>query len=648
MAAQLAVMPLTAAAAHVAAAPASMSPVAVQVVVRVKRKREELPADTLILEPSAIALPDAKRRATEAARAAARALAGACLEDARCAAGGEVETTSSAVTAAASGHEAAPLHFRRVASVAASVLQREHGNARAATLRLLQSGGVKGGRSGAASSELRTHTRAGGRTGGAAAGSAISAAEAEAASERATESRRRRAAALVRRRKAAAAQLVDGEGSSDRGSLGAAPRARGALPQTPASCGDAELSSTGEDEDEGDDFTPDVAGRMQRALRRLYRVFDVVAGPVPTGPSPDAPPLRPQAAGSHSAAGSSANITMNGAVLVRRVASSVRGPSSTTRAGGVEAMPFIPLLKPQANRILTPLQRKMDKAIFDAQRTGEFAAVFEAMRHGCDVNFQRVASDLSTALIAATQHGNERVVRALLQRGALVRVPDMYGRTAWRVAHDSGHHTLASLLRGVLQEEEEELATWGRAQGTAVPATTSVAAGGPGNGAGHDASDDEYDVYVMTGERSDEAIVGATVADGHEARTEGNGAGPRVRIVRLDPLAEGEVTSLFYHAQGGGGAGGADDDDELLVADQAGSSEEDSADSEDSNREDAPGADYPEDDAWGDTDSDDSDGAQQRGHAKSGRQQAGRSVLRSPGLDSGTGSDGGSGSESST
>lgn len=110
---------------------------------------------------------------------------------------------------------------------------------------------------------------------------------------------------------------------------------------------------------------------------------------------------------------------------VPRLASSF--PDSPTNLGiRRECTPFIP--NPAC--ILTPIERVMDEAVWFAATSGEFSKVWEALSKGAPVDYQRKASDGSTALMAAAACGRADIVLSLLRRGAVVDLMDSEGRTA--------------------------------------------------------------------------------------------------------------------------------------------------------------------------------------------------------------------------
>ena len=76
------------------------------------------------------------------------------------------------------------------------------------------------------------------------------------------------------------------------------------------------------------------------------------------------------------------------------------------------------------------LGRRMDRAIWDAFRSREFAPIEALLAHGADAGYVRTEGGGETALMAAAYHGREEICRALLSRGADPRKQDKRGHDA--------------------------------------------------------------------------------------------------------------------------------------------------------------------------------------------------------------------------
>ena len=283
-------------------------------------------------------------------------------------------------------------------------------------------------------------------------------------------------------------------------------------------------------------------------LRRYFRLFDVIT-------------LHTAAVKMHTGDGSTATepVTEIGGVrLVRRHAGLRDARSAAARAS------FVPQTQLARGRILTPYQRRMDEAIWEAFRNGDFGPVFAALNDGSDVNFQRPQADLSTALMAAAYHGVERVVRSLLRRGALVRLANVTGDTALSLAASRQHDAVAALLRDMLTEEEDEIAAWTAERGDTAAssrranADESTSGRTAGEGDRTDTDDFEYDVYVLDG--------GTTGAE----QAESTDVAPGPRILRLDAQyhAPGLDAALRGATDGDDNYGGGSDD-ELVAEDNS-------------------------------------------------------------------------------
>jgi hypothetical protein len=103
-------------------------------------------------------------------------------------------------------------------------------------------------------------------------------------------------------------------------------------------------------------------------------------------------------------------------------------------------------------RILTPVERRLDEAIWEGFRLRSLAKLFPALESaggggpgasagagggggagvgaGADVNYQRLHADRTSALMAAAFVGDDRAAALLLRRGALAHLRDREGRTA--------------------------------------------------------------------------------------------------------------------------------------------------------------------------------------------------------------------------
>lgn len=89
----------------------------------------------------------------------------------------------------------------------------------------------------------------------------------------------------------------------------------------------------------------------------------------------------------------------------------------------------------------------MDAAIYHAFRQEDFHSVFSLIQNGMDVNFQRVESDHSSALMAAAHHGRDDAATKLLSLGANPCLEDHTGNKAWNFAERRGHTELVEKLK---------------------------------------------------------------------------------------------------------------------------------------------------------------------------------------------------------
>ncbi|ETL25729.1 hypothetical protein AM587_10004311 [Phytophthora nicotianae] len=96
----------------------------------------------------------------------------------------------------------------------------------------------------------------------------------------------------------------------------------------------------------------------------------------------------------------------------------------------------------------------MDAAIYHAFRQEDFHSVFSLIQNGMDVNFQRVESDHSSALMAAAHHGRDDAASKLLSLGANPCLEDHTGNKAWNFAERRGHTELMEKLKKCCEEWE--------------------------------------------------------------------------------------------------------------------------------------------------------------------------------------------------
>ncbi|GMF58492.1 unnamed protein product [Phytophthora fragariaefolia] len=96
----------------------------------------------------------------------------------------------------------------------------------------------------------------------------------------------------------------------------------------------------------------------------------------------------------------------------------------------------------------------MDAAIYHAFRQEDFHSVFSLIQNGMDVNFQRIESDRSTALMAAAHHGRDDAASKLLSLGANPCLEDHTGNKAWNFAERRGHTELMEKLKKCCEDWE--------------------------------------------------------------------------------------------------------------------------------------------------------------------------------------------------
>jgi hypothetical protein len=232
---------------------------------------------------------------------------------------------------------------------------------------------------------------------------------------------------------------------------------------------------------------------------------------------------------------------------------------------------LVPQYRVSPGRILNPIEKQLDHAVWQSFSSNDFNDMFRLLQTYHDisfVNYQRLQSDLTTPLMAATYHGHVKMVFALLKKGALVRIPNAFGQTAIDIAKERGFDHIASFLRDVLQDEEDELALYfGSSSRSKIEE--------------HD--DNAYDLYALEDERTSDQPV----------TTES-----KEKLSPTYQLADGmydEFHAIFI--QGDQNVIDEEYDKEVLLVHENERDEELEGDDDDydSNAEDAEGNEYPDD-----------------------------------------------------
>eukprot|EP00903_Cladosiphon_okamuranus_P009330 g8898.t2 len=254
--------------------------------------------------------------------------------------------------------------------------------------------------------------------------------------------------------------------------------------------------------------------------------------------------------------------------------------------------------KRTAAPVLSPGERQIDEAVFEAFQTGDFSSLRDLLT-SCSpeapagVNYRRRLGDATTALMAAAFHGDLATVRYLLSLGAKASLVDAGGRTAAMFAGMRGHRECFAEVQRVADEEEKEQ----RARTIKRRDATAAAAGGGGGGegaAGDDGHDFVYDLYYFEPSASKSPTEGAPASGGGggtgiptasgKAPDAGGGVPPVVRLSGIGPVDESAVGMMadveleFEHDSDWSELGEGDDGEDT-----------------DSNSEGYYGNDYPED-----------------------------------------------------
>jgi hypothetical protein len=333
----------------------------------------------------------------------------------------------------------------------------------------------------------------------------------------------------------------------------AAERLRGTRAQAYSSIRTAERQSASTAGHSNTDDTDSVAS-SSHPLGELFRIVDV---------------LGPAARSSAESSTGAADALDDGedVELVRRL------PVSRDPAAVAARCSFVPILRPVPRKVLNPMELRMDKALWTAWKMGDFRPVFEALAFGCNVNYQRVSSDLSTALMVAAHHGNSKVAASLVRQGALVRIPDFSGRTAVQFAADASHIHLANRLRSVLQDELDEIDNW--TSGSSL----------------HEGGKYEYDLFVLEQVPEETASAMPDSAAASVSSSEQQKAEPATtRVLKVAPQSW-----ELLHTMTGSSSREDDEDDQWVFVDRQG--DDSPFDSEDSNAEDAEGNEYPDEES---------------------------------------------------
>ena len=107
--------------------------------------------------------------------------------------------------------------------------------------------------------------------------------------------------------------------------------------------------------------------------------------------------------------------------------------------------------------VLEPDEIEMDKAIWTAFRTGSFDQIFRLITHGTrSVNFQRRASDNTTALMAAAHQGNLKIAKQLLEMGADMDLKSAHNHTASDIARSRGHENIVKYIQSFKEKKKKD------------------------------------------------------------------------------------------------------------------------------------------------------------------------------------------------
>lgn len=107
------------------------------------------------------------------------------------------------------------------------------------------------------------------------------------------------------------------------------------------------------------------------------------------------------------------------------------------------------------HRVLNPLEREMDQAIWTAFRENDFSDFFAAQEHNRHrLDFQR-PEDGCSGLMAAAYHGRQDVVERLLELNAKVSGRNHHGGNAATLAQTRGHVALARALETCIDRETQ-------------------------------------------------------------------------------------------------------------------------------------------------------------------------------------------------
>lgn len=100
----------------------------------------------------------------------------------------------------------------------------------------------------------------------------------------------------------------------------------------------------------------------------------------------------------------------------------------------------------------TVLEKRMDRAIWEAFRTADFDPLLSLLDQGASAAYVREKGGHETALMAAAYHGHDAACRALIVKGADAAARDRFGNTAAKLARKNRHNTLAFLIEGISEE----------------------------------------------------------------------------------------------------------------------------------------------------------------------------------------------------
>eukprot|EP01041_Mallomonas_annulata_P011665 gene11665-24435_t len=117
--------------------------------------------------------------------------------------------------------------------------------------------------------------------------------------------------------------------------------------------------------------------------------------------------------------------------------------------------------KKKATKIITPITKQLDEAIENTYLTGDFTTIFDIIRQGADINYQRTAHDGLSLLMLAAYLKNTQAVSTLLTKGANPLLQDTNAHSALNyategISNKNKSNEIIYLIQNAIQSIEQK------------------------------------------------------------------------------------------------------------------------------------------------------------------------------------------------